>query len=209
MQPEMLMCSLPISRCVSRLAKRRDNFLRHGNRARVGKAAIIEPRAGDDVGHQPDIRRRDADGIERAPQRRQIALRDMRQRQVLLVVDADFAERIALGEIGDGVHLLGGGVAGRAALRLERERDDGVARLFVIGDGVRHPGVELRTVLARGGERRRAVGQRLVTRIGEARRDISAIDRRIERQRAVLDLLPLGVDLLARISPRRDRAPES
>jgi hypothetical protein len=33
--------------------------------------------------------------------RRQVALGDMRQHQVLLVADADFAERIALGEIGD------------------------------------------------------------------------------------------------------------
>ncbi len=37
----------------------------------------------------------------------------MRQHQILLVADADFAERVALGEIGDRVHLLGGGVAGR------------------------------------------------------------------------------------------------
>ena len=39
--------------------------------------------------------------VEFAPQRRQIALRDMRQHQVLLVADTDFAERIAVGEIGD------------------------------------------------------------------------------------------------------------
>ena len=38
----------------------------------------------------------------------------MRQHQVLLVADADFAERILVGEIGDRVHLVGGGVAGRA-----------------------------------------------------------------------------------------------
>ena len=30
--------------------------------------------------------------VERAPQRRQIALRDVRQHQILLVADADFAE---------------------------------------------------------------------------------------------------------------------
>ena len=37
----------------------------------------------------------------------------MRQHQVLLVADADFAERVAVGKVGDRVHLLGGGVAGR------------------------------------------------------------------------------------------------
>ena len=55
-------------------------------------------------------------GVERAPQRRQIALRDMRQHQVLLVADADLAERITIGQIGDRVHLLGGG--SRPACRL-------------------------------------------------------------------------------------------
>ena len=60
------------------------------------------------------------DRVERPPQGRQIALRDMRQHQVLLMADADFAERVAVGEVSDRIHLLGGGVAGRAALRLER-----------------------------------------------------------------------------------------
>ena len=73
-----------------------------------------------------------------------VALRDVRQHQILLVADADFAERITVGEIGDGVHLLRGGVAGRAALGLQRERDDGVARHLVLGDGIADPGVESR-----------------------------------------------------------------
>ena len=38
----------------------------------------------------------------------------MRQHQVLLVRDANLAVRIVLGELGDGVHLLGAGIAGRA-----------------------------------------------------------------------------------------------
>ena len=130
------MCSRPRSRARSRSRKRLRDLLRDRDRARIGEAAIVEARAGDDVGDQADIRRGDADGVERAPQRRQIALRDMRQHQVLLVADADLAERIAVGEIGDRIHLLGGGVARRAAFRLERQRHDGVAGDFVIGDGI-------------------------------------------------------------------------
>ena len=42
----------------------------------------------------------------------------MRQHQILLVADANLAEAVALGEIGDGVHLLRGGVARRLAVGL-------------------------------------------------------------------------------------------
>ena len=119
-------------------------------------------------------------GVERAPQRRQIALGDMRQDQVLLVADADFAERITVGKIGDRIHLLGGRIAGRAAFRLERQRDDGVAGDLVIGDRIAHPGVEAAIGAARRGERRRAVVELLVGRIdGSGRRF-----RRIPRDRA-------------------------
>jgi len=62
----------------------------------------------------------DAEQVERAPERRQIALRHMGQHQILLVADPDLAERIAVGQVRDPVHLRGGGVAGRSALGLER-----------------------------------------------------------------------------------------
>jgi len=55
---------------------------------RIGQAAIIEAGAGDDVGDEIDVRCGDADVVERAPQREKIALRNMRQRQILLVPDA-------------------------------------------------------------------------------------------------------------------------
>ena len=42
-----------------------------------------------------------------APDRRQFVQLHVRQHQVLLVGDADLVQRIALGEVGDGVHLLG------------------------------------------------------------------------------------------------------
>ena len=34
---------------------------------------------------------------------------------------------IAVGEVGDRIHLLGGGVAGRPAFRLQRQRDNRIA----------------------------------------------------------------------------------
>src|SRR5688572_4571274 len=37
------------------ILERQRDALRHRNRARVGQAAIVQPRAGDDVGRQPDI----------------------------------------------------------------------------------------------------------------------------------------------------------
>ena len=64
-------------------------LLRDRDRARVGEVAIVEPRARDDVGHQPNIRGRDAEPIECAPQLWQVALCDVGQCQVLLVIDAD------------------------------------------------------------------------------------------------------------------------
>jgi hypothetical protein len=45
----------------------------------------------------------------------------MRQDQVLLVADADLVEGVALGDIGDRIHLGVAGVAGRFAGALERD----------------------------------------------------------------------------------------
>ena len=70
-------------------------FLRDRDRARIGQRAVIQSRAGDDVSDQVDIRRGEPDPVERLPQLRQVALGDMRQRQVLLMADTDFAERIS------------------------------------------------------------------------------------------------------------------
>ena len=83
--------------------------------------SLIEPAFG--VG--------EADRGEPVVDRRQIVERDMRQDQVLLVRHPDLVVRIVLGEIGDGVHLVGAGVAGRRADRLQRHGHDDVARLPV------------------------------------------------------------------------------
>ena len=53
----------------------------------------------------------EADRGQPVVERRQIVERDMRQDEILLVRDAQFAVRIVLGEVGDRVHLLGGRVA--------------------------------------------------------------------------------------------------
>src|SRR5262249_52367131 len=115
------------------------DFLRNRDRARIGETAIIEARTGDDVGDEPDIRDGKADRIERAIKFRQVALRDVRQNEILLVTDADLAERITIGEICNRVHLLGGGIARRAAFRLQRYGHDRIARHFMIGDRIAHP----------------------------------------------------------------------
>ena len=120
----------------------------------------------------------------------------MGQHQILLVADADFAERIALGEVGDRVHLRRGGVAGRAAFRLERQGHDGVAGLFVVGDRIVHPGVEAAVGLARRLERARHVVEPFVARVGKPAGDVG--NRRVvDRERAVLDGAPFGLDFLA------------
>ena len=100
MQPEMLMCSPPISRGAAVIAEALGDSLRDRDRARRCERAIIEAGAGDDIGHEADIGRREADASSRVAKRRQIVERDMRQDEILLVRDADFAMRVALGEIG-------------------------------------------------------------------------------------------------------------
>ena len=201
------MCSRPIRFGGVVVGEAPRQFLRDRDRARIGQRAIIQPRAGDDVGDQIDVRRREADPVERLPQRRQVALGDMRQHQVLLVADADFAEGIFVGEIGDRVHLVGGGVAGRAAHRLQRQRHDRIALHLVREHRVLAPALEQR--IMRGLlQLVRHVRQLFVGRIGEARAHFLD-DGMIERQRAVAHLLPLLLDLAARTSRCRARAPGS
>ena len=136
-----------------------------------------------------DIGRGDADLVQRPPQRRKIALGDMRQREILLVADADFAKAVAIREIGDGIHLPRRGVAGRLAFRLERERHDGVARELVVGDRVVQPEAEALVLGAGFPQLGRIVVQQFIVRIAKPRGDLGDHGG-IERQRAVLDRLP-------------------
>src|SRR6478735_6816174 len=168
-------------------------FLRDRDRARIGQRAIVETRAGDDVGDQIDVRRRQPELVDRLPQRRQVALGDMRQSEVLLVADADLAERISVGEIGERIHLLGGGIARRRADRLQRDRDDGIALDLVRGHGVLAPCFEIGIGCGLA-QLVRHVRQLLVGRISEARADV--LDHLVvDLERGVADVLPLLLDL--------------
>src|SRR5262249_11662942 len=164
------------------------DLLGHRNRARVGQAAIVETGAGYDVGDEIDVGRGDADFIERAPQRRKIALGDVRKRQILLMPHANLAETVTLREIGDGVHLLRGRIAGRRSLGLERERDDGIAGELVVADRIVEPNAKA-VVRVRLRQLGRIVRERLIVGIAKSRRDIGDHGG-VERERAVLDRLP-------------------
>ncbi len=108
--------------------------LRDRNGARRSKRAIVEAGAGDDVGHETRVGGGETQGREPVEQQRQIVERDMRQDQVLLMRDPDLVLRIGFGEIGDGLHLFGAGVAGNAANGLEGNRHDSIARRLMRRD---------------------------------------------------------------------------
>src|SRR6185436_15893801 len=89
--------------------------LRDRDRLGVGERAEVPARAADDVGEQADVRRREAERARLAPQLDQPVLAHVGEDQVLLVRDAQLAERIAVGKISDCIHLVGGDVARRHA----------------------------------------------------------------------------------------------
>ena len=105
----------------------------------------------------------------------------MRQDQVLLVADADLVEAVALGEVGDGVHLLGGGIARDAADRLQRDGDDGVARHLVRRDVVLRPSARSRGSSSRAA---RSAGDRGRQRLEGRRREVGARCARARRPAA-------------------------
>ena len=109
------------------------------------------------------------DGVKLPPQVEQVVLADMRQDEVLRVGHADLAEAVAVGQIGQRVHLLRRDVAGNAARRLQRDGDDGVAGRLVGGEVHRGPAGELRVLgLAALDSRRSSAGR--VSSGGEAKR---------------------------------------
>jgi hypothetical protein len=109
------------------------------------------------------------------------------------MADADLAEGVSVGEIGERVHLLGGGIARRRADRLQRDRDDGIALHLVRGHRVLAPRLEIK--IGRGlAQLVRIVRQLLVGRIGEARADV--LDHLVvDLERGVANVLPLLLDL--------------
>src|SRR5258706_6480899 len=96
------------------------NGLGHGDRFGVREGAEVPARAADDVGEQADIGRCEPQFFYLLPQRVQISELHVGKDQVLLVGHAQLAERIAVGEVGDFLHLLDGDVARRHPGLLER-----------------------------------------------------------------------------------------
>ena len=165
-----------------------------GDRLGVGEVAEVAARAADDAGQQADVGRRQAGRLRRLPDFVEVGLADVGEDDVLLVRDAQFAEAVAVGEFGDAFHLLGGDVAGRDAVRLQRQRDGGVARHLV----------RVRVAVDPAGEGLFAVpvlleaevdGRQVVVVGGaEVRGDALEFGLR-EGRRAVREVRPLGLDL--------------
>src|SRR5258708_32710432 len=72
----------------------------------------------------------------------------MREVGVLLVADARLALAVALGQVGDQLHLVGGGITRRAADRLQRDGDEGMTADAMRMDVLADPGVEAGIQLA-------------------------------------------------------------
>src|SRR3546814_7776948 len=76
------------------------DLLRHRNRPRIGKAAIIKTGAGDAVADKVKIGRREPSRIQLLPERVEIALLHIGQDDILAVRDAHLIKRILLCQIG-------------------------------------------------------------------------------------------------------------
>src|SRR5579883_2347789 len=120
----------------------RAEALGNRDRARIGKAAKIEPGACDDVAGKPDIGGAEPGRVEALPHFRESRPPDMGQHQILLVAHADLAAAVGVGEIGDELHLLGAGIAGRAARRLQGDCRDRMTRRLMRRDVALEPACE-------------------------------------------------------------------
>src|SRR5690606_4064980 len=107
------------------------DLLRDRNRSCVGKGAIIEPGAGDNVGHKVEVRVREPCIAQRFPNRVKINLADVRQDKILRMRRADIVKTVPLGEVGDDLHLFGGDVAADASDRLQADIRDRISRRLV------------------------------------------------------------------------------
>ena len=88
------------------------------DRLRVGERAEVAARAADDVGQEADVRRREPERLAASSTARAGPICSTSAKtQVLLVRDADFAEAVAVGEVGDRIHLLAVTSPGGAPVR--------------------------------------------------------------------------------------------
>ena len=187
-----------MSCCRPSLREVSGDALRHRDRARIGQGAIVEARAGDDVGDLADIGLGETQPAERQPDHRQVLDRDMRQDQVLLVAHPDLALAVEVGDVGDAFHLQRAGIARRRARRLQRNGDDAIARQAM----GRHVGLQPQREVTvfelqrfhRAGHGRPMRQRRRRELAGDR---LDGLGRKL--QRAVLDLGILGLDFLAHL----------
>ena len=106
---------------VSRVREHLLHGQRHGDRARIGKVAIVESRADDHVGDPALVGGAESGRIKRGIDRRQVIQRDMRQDQVLGMADADISVPVLFGQIGHDIHLGAGGIPRRRADRFQAD----------------------------------------------------------------------------------------
>ena len=170
MQPEILIPQLADEALALEIGETLRDRLRDRNGARRRQRAIVEPRAGDDVADEPGVGGGKARRLEIAPQSEEIILLHMRENDVLLMADAQFAEAVFVRRIGERAHLRGSGVARNAADRLQRDRDDGVAGDLVRRDIHRGESGEFGVLRLRLLERLRSRGQSLIGAAARRRR---------------------------------------
>ncbi len=105
------MSRAPISRSRAGPGEALGDALCDGNRTRHGEAAVIEARAGDDVGEQADVGGRETVRPQRLPESVRFVLAHMREDEILFVRHANLAHRKAFREFRNEVHFLGAGIA--------------------------------------------------------------------------------------------------
>src|SRR6185437_2559857 len=179
---------------LGRVGELQCDLLGDRDRPGVGQCAVVEPRAGDDVGDEAAVRRRQLARVERLPDRVQVIQLHVRQDQVLLVRDPDLVHRVALANVGDDVHLPVLAVAGRLAGLLQADVDDRIpgdlVRLDVVAAEPRERWVSLLRRLERSRSRRQA--------LEVARREGGADAGQLLVRQVDLGLVggfPLGLDL--------------
>src|SRR5260221_4727870 len=170
-----------------------DRF-RDRDRLSIGERAEVAARAGDDVGEQADVGRREAERARLAPEIDQAVLAHVGEDQVLLVRHAQLAEGVAVGEIGDRLHLVGGDVARRHAGLLQGQRYRGIAAHLVR----MHVALQPRGEAGGAAEARQILAlERVVVGPREALGD--ALDLLMgERRGAILEMRPFRLDFLAK-----------
>ena len=113
------------------VGKARRNFLRDGDRTGVGKAAIIEAGAGDDIADQVKIGMCQIGLAQCLPNGVQIPFGHMWQDDVLRMGDAQFVKAILLGKVSHHIDLRRCCIARNTADGLQADVDDRVTGLFV------------------------------------------------------------------------------